>query len=228
GYVVLAIDAHCFGERTMAALNDPQTFHADRCAWDEQAARAFSLSVGQHEEPMLVKNVMSVGRTWAGLVVMDDRRSLDYLAGRLDVDATRMGCVGLSFGAYRANYLAALDERVAAAVSVCWTSTMAGVVGFNAGGAMNWFTHVPELFAQMDLPDLQALAAPRPFMSISGWRDKLMQPFGIAQAHRRLRQVWSAWDAPEQLGSLVYDAPHEFNCEMQQQAWAWLDRWLKR
>lgn len=227
GYVVMTIDAQCFGDRSPAALRDPETFHQDRCQWDLKQARAFSLDISFNEEPTLVRQVMCVGRTWPGLIVADDRRSVDYLASRPDVDASRIGCAGLSFGAYRANYLAALDQRVAAAVSVCWSSTMDAVVGYNVAGAMGWFSLVPELFARMDLPDLQALAAPRPFMAISGWQDILMRPFGIARAHQALRRAWSAWDASEQLGSLVYDCPHEFNRLMQQQAWQWLDQWLK-
>ncbi|HEX7008888.1 MAG TPA: alpha/beta hydrolase family protein [Phycisphaeraceae bacterium] len=228
GYVVMAIDAMCFGERTCAGMGKSDEFHAQRCGWNDEQADAFTLHIVEKEEPALVRNIMTLGRTWPGLIVADDRRSLDYLASRQEVDADRIGCVGLSFGAYRANYLAALDERIAAAVSVCWTSTMDAVIGYNVRGAMGWFTQVPELFAQMDLPDLQALAAPRPFLAISGWQDLLMRPFGIARAHHRLRQAWSAWEAPERLGSLIYDAPHEFNRTMQQQAWAWLDRWLKR
>jgi hypothetical protein len=223
----MAIDAQNFGQRTAAAMNDHEAFCRDRLQWDQDQARQFSLAVSFTEEPALVRNVMTVGRTWPGLVVADDRRSIDYLASRPDVDRTRIGCVGMSFGAYRTNYLAALDQRVAAAVSVCWTSSIDAVVGYDVTGAMGWFSLVPELFARMDLPDLQALAAPRPFMAISGWDDNLMQPFGIARAHQRLRQVWSAWEAPQRLGSLVLDCPHEFNAPMQQEAWRWLDQWLE-
>lgn len=227
GYVVMAIDARNFGECTMAGLTDPAKFHAERCGWNLEQARQFSLNISFEQEPALVRNVMVLGRTWAGLVVADDRRSVDYLASRPDVDAARIGCVGLSFGAYRANYLAALDERVAAAVSVCWTSTMDAVVGYNVSGAMGWFTLIPQIFARLDLPDLQALAAPRPFMAISGWQDELMRPFGITLAHQQLRRAWLAWEAPQCLGSLIRDRPHEFNAAMQSQAWRWLDQWLK-
>lgn len=227
GYVVMAIDAQDFGERTPRALQSPESFHRDRCQWDMAEARKFSLDISINVEPELVRNVLTVGRTWPGLVIEDDRRSLDYLETRPEVDAKRIGCIGLSFGAYRTNYLAALDERIAAAVTVCWTSTMDGVVGYSVGGAMGWFSLVPSLFARMDLPDLQALAAPRPLMVISGWQDTLMQPMGIAGAHQHLRKAWSAWEAPDRLGSLVFDCPHEFNIEMQQRSREWLDQWLR-
>ena len=59
--------------------------------------------------------------------------------------------------------------------------------------------------------------------------------------HRRKRRqyppntgccVWPALGtkrpdgAPEKLRLRLYDTPHEFNAEMQAEAWAWLKRWV--
>lgn len=33
-------------------------------------------------------------------------------------------------------------------------------------------------------------------------------------------------DAREKLSLRLYDTPHEFNAEMQAEAWAWLKRWV--
>jgi hypothetical protein len=193
--------------------------------WDAKEAKEFSRRVGE-EEALLVRNIMTAGRTWPGLVVADDRATVDYLAQRPEVDADRIGCIGLSFGAYRTNLLAALDTRIKAGVSVCWSSTMDAVLGYNVRGAMGWFSLVPGLFERMDLPDVQALTSPRAFMAISGWQDQLMQPYGVARAHLKLRRAYKAAGCPERLGSLVYDCPHEFNRKMQEQAFDWLDRQL--
>lgn len=40
---------------------------------------------------------------------------VDYLAGRPDVDAARIGCTGVSLGGMHAWLLAALDARIACA-----------------------------------------------------------------------------------------------------------------
>ncbi|MGD8239112.1 MAG: hypothetical protein PVH68_11205 [Armatimonadota bacterium] len=104
---------------------------------------------------------------------------------------------------------------------------MDGVLGHNVGGAMGWFSLIPGMFERMDLPDLQALTASRAFMAISGWHDRLMQPFGIAKAHLHLRESFTLAGCPEQLGSLVYPRPHEFNHEMQRDAFEWLDEHLQ-
>jgi hypothetical protein len=53
--------------------------------------------------------------------VAGHRRAVDLLAGRADVDGTRIGMVGHDFGAMHGIVLAASDERIAAAVLVAAT-----------------------------------------------------------------------------------------------------------
>ncbi len=226
GYLVIAIDSFNFGERTTAAAHDPDTFKQKRLSWSESEENQWSRQIASENEG-LVRNIMFTGRTLPGLILDEDRRTVDYLCSRGDVDSRRIGCIGLSYGAYRANTLGGLDRRIKAAVSVCWTSTSAGVLGYNVRGAIGWFILVSGLFEQLDMPDLQALTAPRAFLAISGWQDTLMQPFGIAQAHLYLRQCYERAGCPEKLGSLVYDVPHEFNPTMQEDAMGWLDQLLK-
>ena len=153
---------------------------------------------------------------------MDDIRSVDYLCGREDVIKERIGCIGMSVGGFRANHLAALDMRVKAAVSVCWTCTIEGIAGYNVGGAIGWFMLTQGLLGRMDIPDIQSLALPRAFMAMSGWDDILFQPFGIAKAHMHLRRCYEKAGCPGQLGSMVYESPHEFNAEMQKDAFEFL------
>jgi len=52
------------------------------------------------------------------------------------------------------------------------------------------------------------------------------QPAVTAEAHLRLRKVWSDLGARDALGSLIYDCGHEFNATMQKAAWAFFDRHL--
>ena len=49
--------------------------------------------------------------------VEDTRNALTYLASRPEIDATRIGCIGTSFGAAVAVYAAGIDERIAAVIS---------------------------------------------------------------------------------------------------------------
>ena len=49
--------------------------------------------------------------------VEDTRNALTYLASRPEIDATRIGAIGTSFGAAVAVYAAGVDERIAAVIS---------------------------------------------------------------------------------------------------------------
>jgi hypothetical protein len=59
------------------------------------------------------KGIM-VGQRMHGLEQFKHRRVVDYLAGRADVDAARVGAYGISWGGRTVMNLAALDTRVAA------------------------------------------------------------------------------------------------------------------
>ena len=85
---------------------------------------------------------------------------------------------------------------------------------------------IPGIHTRLDICDIASLACPRPFMAISGWQDLLMQPHGVAAAHRKLRAIWQKAHATEHLASLCFDSPHEFNATMQEKAFAWFQRWL--
>src|SRR5687767_7259050 len=74
-------------------------------------------------EALVARTIQTAGFTWPGLIFWDDIRTVDYLASRPEVDADRIGCVGLSVGAWRANHLIALDDRIKAAVAVCWLTS---------------------------------------------------------------------------------------------------------
>ena len=66
---------------------------------------------------------MLLGMNLTALNTWDDMRGIDYLASRPEVDSSRIGCIGLSFGGTRSTYLAAVDERVKAAAVVCYLTT---------------------------------------------------------------------------------------------------------
>lgn len=227
GYAVIAIDAALFGERVPLSGEARERFLEDRFRWTEEESFRFAQQTTLWAENACFKTLLLRGLNWAGLVAGDDLATLDYLASRPEVDTSRLGCFGLSFGAYRTNYLAALDERIRCAVSVCWQSTLRGIINHNVLGGMGFFTLVPGLHEELDLCDITSLACPRAFLAISGWKDHVMRPQGTAEAHRLLRAVWSKARASGQLGSLIFDAPHEFNPAMQQKAFEWFERHLK-
>lgn len=73
-------------------------------------------SQGEWGEVYSMKAARRVGyNSWA-MRMWDHMRSLDYLCARLDVDASRIGCLGSSGGGSATMYTAGIDERVRAAI----------------------------------------------------------------------------------------------------------------
>ena len=156
----------------------------------------------------------------------DDIRTLDYLAARPDVDRNRLGCVGLSVGGYRSFLLAALDQRIKAAVDVGWMTSFGSQVKQHVINTVGLSFHINGLYRYLDLPDLAALIAPRAVLVINGSQDRLFALDGVKTAFDKIGRCYGKAGASGRSRCRLYDAPHEFNLEMQAEAWDWLGQWV--
>ena len=84
--------------------------------------------------------------------------------------------------------------------------------------------HIVGLYRYLDLPDFAALIAPRPVLVINGSKDQLFPPEGVKTAFEKIEKCFAKAGVPERQRCRLYDAPHEFNLQMQSEAWEWLDR----
>ena len=140
----------------------------------------------------------------------DLARCLDVLGAHPLVDPGRMGVAGLSYGATCSLFLAAIDDRVAAAVVSGYFSSVA------ASHRMPWnmcgSQVLPGMLGHLEHVDLGALVAPRPLLIESGVDDHL---FPVAVARRsvdELRQVYRLLGAPDEaLVHDVFDAGHQWH-----------------
>src|SRR5438046_10738822 len=104
-------------ERRMILDDDPPEFRERPSTMPEDRIREFNRR-SQQSEQLVARSLFTAGITWPGVMLWDDIRTVDYLCRRPEVDKRRVACVGLSVGGYRSLMLAALDERIKAAVSV--------------------------------------------------------------------------------------------------------------
>jgi dienelactone hydrolase len=222
GYVVLTIDMFYWGERRMLLDEDPPSYRDPRRMTDEEIA-AFNRR-SQQSEQLVARSLFAAGITWPGVLLWDDLRSLDYLASRPEVDAGRIGCVGLSVGGYRSFVLAALDPRIRAAVAVGWMSSFGAHIRRHVVNSIGLTFHIMGLYRYLDLPDFAALIAPRSVLVINGSKDQLFPPDGVKTAFEKIEKCFAKAGVPERQQCRLYDAPHEFNLRMQSEAWEWLDR----
>ncbi len=136
GYVVLAPDLRCWGERA-------DDMPSDHYACDTNLVHG------------VLAGVMPLAQN-----IWDLSRCVDVLAQHPFVDATRIGAVGFSYGATLSLFLAAHDERVAVAVVASYFSSWAAshAVPFNMCGSQV----LPGVLGRLEHVDLAALVHPRP------------------------------------------------------------------
>jgi dienelactone hydrolase len=221
GYVVVVIDMFYWGERRMVLADDPPDWRDRLPTITRDRVAAFNARASASEQ-LLGRTIMAAGFTWAGVMFWDDIRTVDYLASRPEVDPRRIGCVGLSIGALRSGHLAALDDRIKAAVAVCWMTSFPAQLERHVVNTIGHTKLVPGLYQSLDYPDVVSMAAPAALLVINGSRDGLFAPDGVRRSFEKLQACYAKAGVPDRLKTRMYDTPHEFNAEMQAEAWEWL------
>jgi len=225
GYVVIAIDMFYWGERRMLLDNDPVNYHDRPRTMKEEEIAAFNQRSSQNEQ-LVARSLFTAGVSWPGIIHWDDIRTLDYLASRPEVNKGRLGCVGLSVGGWRSFLLAALDERIKVAVAVGWMTSLATQIKQHIIYSIGFSFYINGLYRFFDLPDLAALIAPRAVLVINGSQDRLFVLEGVKAAFDKIARCYAKAAEPEGQRCSLYDAPHEFNLSMQEEAWEWIKRWI--
>lgn len=227
GYVVVVHDTFTFGSRRMRLRDLPPELRGDLVEKNPEAQDEidrYNQFAGEHEHT-IAKSLFSAGMTWPGVFTFDDQRALDYLASRADVDATRLGCCGLSGGGLRTVMLTGADERIRCACCVGMMTTWRDYL-LNKSLDHTWMCYVPGLPGELDYPEVLGLAAPNPILVLNNRQDTLFTLPEMQRADRILTEVYGKAGVPERYRASFYDGPHKFDRAMQQEAFAWFDRWL--
>jgi hypothetical protein len=130
-------------------------------------------------------------------------------------------------GAVRSAHLEALDDRIRAAVVVCWMTSFQPQLKRRVRNTIGHTKLVPGLYRYLDYPDVASLAMPTPLLVINGSKDELFEPAGVRASFEKLAACYKKAGVPERLRTHLYDTPHQFNVEMQAEAWSWLAQHLR-
>ena len=228
GYAVLVHDTFTFGSRRMRLADLPGNIRNNMVEANPEAPEEilrYNQFAAAHEH-LIAKSLFSAGMTWPGVFVNDDQRALDYLASRPDVDATRLGCAGLSGGGLRTVMLTGADERVRCSCCVGMMTTWRDYL-LNKCHTHTWMCYVPGLPKDLDYPEILGLGAPNPILVLNNRQDALFTMPEMERADRMLAEVYQKAGAPERYKGSFYDGPHKFDADMQKEAFNWFDRWLK-
>ncbi len=201
GLVTLAIDSWCFGERKREA--DGHTGEED----------TFKL--------MLWK-----GRVLWGMMMFDELRALDYLAHRPEVDPQRLGVLGMSMGATKAWWLAALDPRVRLCLDVCCLTDYDELIKTHNLQGHGIYYYVPSLLKHFDTSQINELMVPRPRLSVNGRLDKLTPPAGVERVRDHLLPLYEKYGRREDCRIELFDCEHVELPEMRKLILEWMDRHL--
>jgi dienelactone hydrolase len=228
GYVVVVPDNFLWGSRKVSAESVPET-DAARVLKEIPGSPVYIDAYNDFAagyETIIAKTLFLSGATWTGIMAWEDRRAVDYLVTRADVDASRIGCGGLSGGGLRTIYLAALDDRIRCAVCAGFMSTAREMLS-EVVRTHTWMFQVPHLSALMDLPDIATLHGPLPLMVQCDKDDQLWTLAGQEQACARIAEVYARMGARESFRGRFYPGPHKFDMPMQKDAFDWFDASLR-
>lgn len=194
GYCVVCPDARGSGER--------------REQW-QQGDEAEKLRMNSHRE--IQQMILGFGQCMAGLAVWDLMRLLDLICTWDCVDENRIGCAGMSGGGQQTVWFAALDDRIKVAItSGYFYGFKDSLVSLPGNCACNF---VPNMWRTMDMGDMGAMIAPRPFFVESGEKDHLEGARGLENVYPQVqtaKKAFALYGAEEKLVHSIHDGGHEW------------------
>jgi len=166
------------------------------------------------------------GYTPAGVEAWNCIRALDYLQSRKEVDPERFGVTGRSGGGAYSWWIAAIDERIKAAVPVAGITDLENhVVDGCAEGHCDCMYFVNTY--RWDYPMLPALVAPRPLMIGNSDDDAIFPLDGVKRTYKKARRIYELYGAGEDIALNITEGGHRDTRELRVPAFKWFDKHLK-
>jgi len=169
------------------------------------------------------KEMLWQGRVMWGMMVYDSLRALDYLVSRPDVDAGRIGTLGMSMGSTMAWWTAALDERIRVCIDICCLTDFQALLETRGLDGHGVYYYVPGLLKHFSTAEINAMIAPRPHLSLAGNKDPLTPPVGLNRIDAELRRVYEEAGAPDAWKLMRYDVGHLETAAMRNEVLKFLD-----
>lgn len=189
GFITFAIDWIGAGER-----NDSNKPH-----WRSNNA-------GRDWCNLYYLNATMLGMTSLSINITHGMVATNFACTFPEVDADKLGVMGLSGGGTMTLWSALCDNRFKAAEIICYSDLWAvfGFRDFNYCGMQV----APGLFKLVDLPDLQGLLAPKPLLIDIGTYDSCFGVDGAMKCFAQVKTIYSAAEASEMLELDLFPGEH--------------------
>jgi len=201
GYVSLQVDAWGSGERS--------TVHGDF----------------EYHGAGLGGALFNIGESLMGAQIVDNMRAVDLLCSLDYVDSNKIGATGASGGGNQTMWLAALDERITAAVPVVSVGTFESYIMRS-----NCICEcLPNGLTFTEESGVLALIAPRALKICTclGDSNPTFSPTEMLRSYREARKVFQAYGRDSQLAYQIFNKPHGYWPEIRETMLGWFDLHLK-
>ena len=148
-----------------------------------------------------------IGETMIAWRVWDVMRTLDYVATRPELDASRVGCMGISGGGTATLFSAALEPRIRAAMVSGYLNTFRDSIGSLAHCIDNY---VPGILNWAEMHDIAGLIAPRPLFVESGEKDNIFPIAASIESFQHVREIYAIFQAADRVEQEVFPGEHSF------------------
>lgn len=186
--------------------------------------RGIGTKLGEYHGEMTAATLYPIGLPLSGLQAYENKRAVDYLTSRPEVDPDRIGITGASGGGNQTMYAGAIDERLRCVVPTCSVGTYQSYLH----AACCQCEVVPGALRFTEEGDILGLAAHRGLMVTSATMDAFQ--FSVSEAQKSFQRVQDiARLYPDTVVKhTIIESPHAYNQPMREAMYGWMTKQLKK
>ncbi len=153
-------------------------------------------------------SALLLGQTMIGWRVWDVMRTIDWIQTRSELDAKRVGCMGISGGGTCTQFAAALDLRIKAAFVSGYLNTFRDSIMSVSHCIDNY---VPGILGWAENYDVASLIAPRFLFSEGGDRDPIFPVHATRESFANVKRVYEILGVPNRAKQEIFEGEHWFH-----------------
>ncbi len=169
--------------------------------------------------------LFNIGESLMGAQLIDNMRAVDLLCSLDYVDSNKIGATGASGGGNQTMWLAALDDRITAAVPVVSVGTFESYI-MRSNCVCEC---LPNGLTFTEESGVLALIAPRALKMCNclGDANPTFAPAEMLRSYTEARKVFKAYGSDSKLAYQIFNKPHGYWPEIRETMLGWFDLHLK-